>query len=203
LAEAFIIGEKFIGNENVCLILGDNIFFGIDTTEVKKNIENFSGGLIFAYQVNDPERYGVVTFDENKNVLDIQEKPKRPKSNYAVPGLYFYDNSVIDVAKNIKPSNRGELEITDVNKSYLENKKLKVQTLKRGVAWLDTGTFESLSQAGSFVQSIEDRQGLKIGCIEEIAYQNGWIDLNGLKFFVNKYRKNSYGEYIKKLIDFE
>lgn len=202
LAEAFIIGEKFIGEENVCLILGDNIFFGIDTIEVKKNIQDFSGGLIFAYQVNDPERYGVVSFDENKNVIDIQEKPETPKSSYAVPGLYFYDNSVVEVAKKINPSNRGELEITDVNKFYLENKKLKVQILKRGVAWLDTGTFESLSQAGSFVQSIEDRQGLKIGCIEEISYNNGWINKEKILEVSLKYNKNNYGKYLKRITEY-
>ena len=173
LAEAFIIGEKFIGEDPACLILGDNIFYGIDAEKVKENIQNLKGGLVFGYQVNDPERYGVLSFTKGGSVNGIQEKPTKPKSNYAVPGLYFFDNSVIKVASNVKPSDRGELEITDVISHYLDWGLLNVHKLPRGVAWLDTGTFESLMQAGMYVETIEQRQGIKIGCIEEIAYQNG------------------------------
>jgi len=199
LADAFILGEDFIGQDSVCLILGDNIFSGIDFTETKKIIKTLKGGMVFAYEVNDPERYGVVSFDKDNKVISIEEKPKKPKSRFAIPGLYFYDNTVIGVAKNIKPSYRGELEITDVNKVYLDKGDLQVQILKRGVAWLDTGTFESLTQAGQYVQSIEDRQGIKIGCLEEIAYNNKWITREGLLKISDKYNKNSYGDYLKKI----
>ena len=199
LAEAFIIGEKFIGDDSVCLILGDNIFYGIDTDKVKEQIENLKGGLVFGYQVNDPERYGVLSFDKKGNVTGIQEKPKKPKSNYAVPGLYFFDNSVVKVAYNVKPSDRGELEITDVIQHYLDWNLLKVHKLPRGVAWLDTGTFESLNQAGQYVETIQERQGLMVGCIEEIAYNNEWIDVAQLEIHAEKYSKNSYGKYLKKL----
>jgi glucose-1-phosphate thymidylyltransferase len=199
LAEAFIIGEKFIGDDSVCLVLGDNIFYGIDTEKVKEQIENLKGGLVFGYQVNDPERYGVLSFDKKGNVTGIQEKPKKPKSNYAVPGLYFFDNSVVKVAYNVEPSERGELEITDVIKHYMDNGLLKVHKLPRGVAWLDTGTFESLNQAGQYVETIQERQGLMVGCIEEIAYNNEWIDVGQLDNLADKFSKNSYGKYLKKL----
>jgi glucose-1-phosphate thymidylyltransferase len=199
LAEAFIIGEKFIGDDSVCLILGDNIFYGIDTDKVKEQIENLKGGLVFGYQVNDPERYGVLSFNKKGNVTGIQEKPKKPKSNYAVPGLYFFDNSVVKVAYNVKPSERGELEITDVIQHYLDWDLLKVHKLPRGVAWLDTGTFESLNQAGQYVETIQERQGLMVGCIEEISYNNEWIDVSQLEKHAEKYSKNSYGKYLKKL----
>ena len=204
LAEAFIIGEKFIGDDSVCLILGDNIFYGIDTDKVKERIKKLSkeivvGALIFGYQVNDPERYGVLSFDKKGNVTGIQEKPKKPKSNYAVPGLYFFDNSVVKVAHNVKPSDRGELEITDVIQYYLDWELLSVYKLPRGVAWLDTGTFESLNQAGQYVETIQERQGLMVGCIEEIAYNNEWIDVVQLEKLAEKYPKNSYGKYLKKL----
>ena len=204
LAEAFIIGEKFIGNDSVCLILGDNIFYGIDTDKVKERIKKLSkeivvGALIFGYQVNDPERYGVLSFDKKGNVTGIQEKPKKPKSNYAVPGLYFFDNSVVKVVHNVKPSERGELEITDVIQHYLDWELLSVYKLPRGVAWLDTGTFESLNQAGQYVETIQERQGLMVGCIEEIAYNNEWIDVSQLEKHAEKYSKNSYGKYLKKL----
>jgi glucose-1-phosphate thymidylyltransferase len=204
LAEAFIIGEKFIGDDSVCLILGDNIFYGIDTDKVKERIKKLSkeivvGALIFGYQVNDPERYGVLSFDKKGNVTGIQEKPKKPKSNYAVPGLYFFDNSVVKVVHNVKPSERGELEITDVIQHYLDWELLSVYKLPRGVAWLDTGTFESLNQAGQYVETIQERQGLMVGCIEEIAYNNEWIDVVQLEKLAEKYPKNSYGKYLKKL----
>ena len=199
LAEAFIIGEKFIGDDSVCLVLGDNIFYGIDTDKVKEQIEDLKGGLVFGYQVNDPERYGVLSFDRKGNVTGIQEKPKKPKSNYAVPGLYFFDNSVTKVAYNVKPSERGELEITDVIKHYMDNGLLKVHKLPRGVAWLDTGTFESLNQAGQYVETIQERQGLMVGCIEEIAYNNEWINIGQLDNLADKFSKNSYGKYLKKL----
>jgi glucose-1-phosphate thymidylyltransferase len=204
LAEAFIIGEKFIGDDSVCLILGDNIFYGIDTDKVKERIKKLSkeivvGALIFGYQVNDPERYGVLSFDKKGNVTGIQEKPKKPKSNYAVPGLYFFDNSVVKVVHNVKPSERGELEITDVIQHYLDWELLSVYKLPRGVAWLDTGTFESLNQAGQYVETIQERQGLMVGCIEEIAYNNEWIDAVQLEKLAEKYSKNSYGKYLKKL----
>ena len=201
LAQAFIIGEEFIGDDSVALVLGDNIFSGLDIKKIKKSIKNIYGSMIFAYHVHDPERYGVVEFDEEYNVVSLDEKPTLPKSNYAVPGLYFYDNNVIQIAKEIKPSWRGELEITDVNRDYLDRNMLKVHVLERGTAWLDTGTFESLMQASHYVQSIEERQGLKIGCIEEIAYMNKWINKSELIYFAEKYHKNNYGKYLKSLIE--
>lgn len=201
LAQAFIIGEEFIGDDSVALVLGDNIFSGLDIKKIKKSIKNIYGSMIFAYHVHDPERYGVVEFDEEYNVVSLDEKPTLPKSNYAVPGLYFYDNNVVQIAKKIKPSWRGELEITDVIKDYLDRNMLKVQILERGTAWLDTGTFESLMQASHYVQSIEERQGLKIGCIEEIAYMNKWINKSELIYFAEKYHKNNYGKYLKSLIE--
>lgn len=200
LAQAFIIGEKFIGKDKVALVLGDNIFFSAGLSQLLKENNDPDGGVVFAYHVNDPERYGVVEFDENMNALSIEEKPVEPKSNYAVPGLYFYDNDVVEIAKNIKPSPRGELEITDVNRVYLERKKLKVGVLKRGTAWLDTGTFASLMQAGQFVQVLEERQGLKVGCIEEIAYKNGWITTEQLQTEAQKLLKSGYGQYLMNLI---
>ncbi len=200
LAQAFVLGEKFIGNDAAALILGDNIFYGRGLEELLRESVHPDGGVVFAYQVADPERYGVVEFDENYNALSIEEKPKQPKSNYAVPGLYFYDNQVVEIAKNLKPSARGEYEITDVNKHYLEAGKLKVGVLGRGVAWLDTGTHRSLMQAGQFIQVIEDRQGLKIGCIEEVAHEMGFIDNAQLEKLGHKYLKSGYGEYLLKLI---
>lgn len=200
LAQAFIIGEKFIGKDKVALVLGDNIFFSAGLSQLLKENNDPDGGVVFAYHVSDPERYGVVEFDEQMNVLSIEEKPAQPKSNYAVPGLYFYDNDVVEIAKQIKPSPRGELEITDVNRVYLERKKLKVGVLKRGTAWLDTGTFASLMQAGQFVQVLEDRQGLKVGCIEEIAYKNGWISQEQLEAEAGKLMKSGYGQYLMNLI---
>ena len=181
LAQAFVIGESFIGNDKVALILGDNIFYGVGMDALLKENNDPNGGVVYAYHVSDPERYGVVEFDEEMNAVSIEEKPTNPKSNYAVPGLYFYDNSVVEIAKNLKPSARGEYEITDVNAEYLRQGKLKVAVLDRGTAWLDTGTFASLMQAGQFVQVIEERQGLKIGCIEEVAYANGYITKDELK----------------------
>lgn len=201
LAQAFVLGEKFIGNDKVALILGDNIFYGSGLTELLQDSADPDGGIVFAYQVADPERYGVVEFDKNFKALSIEEKPAHPKSNYAVPGIYFYDNSVVEVAKNLKPSPRGEYEITDVNRYYLEKGKLKVGVLGRGVAWLDTGTHKSLIQAGQFIEVIEDRQGLKIGCIEESAYQMGFIDDKQLEKLGQKYLKSGYGEYLLKLLD--
>ena len=200
LAQAFIIGEKFIGQDKVALILGDNIFFSSGLSKLLQENNNPEGGVVFAYHVSDPERYGVVEFDEHMNAKSIEEKPSHPKSNYAVPGLYFYDNEVVNIAKNIQPSPRGELEITDVNRVYLERGKLKVGVLQRGTAWLDTGTFASLMQAGQFVQVIEERQGLKIGCIEEIAYKNGWINKTELTQQAEKLMKSGYGTYLIKLI---
>jgi len=200
LAQAFIIGEKFIGEDKVALILGDNIFFSSGLSKLLQENNNPDGGVVFAYHVSDPERYGVVEFDEHMNAKSIEEKPTHPKSNYAVPGLYFYDNEVVNIAKNIQPSPRGELEITDVNRVYLERGKLKVGVLQRGTAWLDTGTFASLMQAGQFVQVIEERQGLKIGCIEEIAYKNGWINKTELTQQAEKLMKSGYGTYLIKLI---
>jgi glucose-1-phosphate thymidylyltransferase len=200
LAQAFIIGEKFIGDDKVALVLGDNIFFSAGLSKLLRENNDPDGGVVFAYHVSDPERYGVVEFDENMHALSIEEKPEHPKSNYAVPGLYFYDNEVVEIAKNIKPSPRGELEITDVNRIYLERKKLKVGVLQRGTAWLDTGTFASLMQAGQFVQVIEERQGLKVGCIEEIAYKNGWINEVQLKAEAQKLLKSGYGQYLINLI---
>ena len=200
LAQAFIIGEKFIGKDKVALILGDNIFFSSGLSKLLQENNNPHGGVVFAYHVSDPERYGVVEFDAHMNAISIEEKPAQPKSNYAVPGLYFYDNDVVHIAKNIKPSPRGELEITDVNRVYLEKGKLKVGVLQRGTAWLDTGTFTSLMQAGQFVQVIEERQGLKIGCIEEIAYKNGWITKEQLLAQAQLLLKSGYGSYLMKLI---
>ena len=200
LAQAFIIGEKFIGKDKVALILGDNIFFSDGLSALLQENNNPEGGVVFAYHVSDPERYGVVEFDGHMNALSIEEKPSNPKSNYAVPGLYFYDNSVVEIAKNIKPSPRGELEITDVNKVYLEQGKLKVGVLQRGTAWLDTGTFESLMQAAQFVHVIEERQGLKVGCIEEIAYHMGFIDRAQLEKEAQKYLKSGYGKYLMNLL---
>ena len=199
LAEAFIIGENFIGKDNVALILGDNIFYGSGLPKLLKANTNPEGGIIYAYHVNDPERYGVVEFDENNHAISIEEKPIKPKSNFAVPGIYFYDNEVITIAKNITPSKRGELEITDVNKVYLEKGKLKVTVLDRGTAWLDTGTFESLMQAGQFVQAIEQRQGLKIGSIEEAAYRSGFITKEQVYKLVGPLLKSGYGENLMKL----
>lgn len=200
LAQAFVIGEKFIGTDDVALILGDNIFHGDSIQGILSTIRNPEGGVVFAYQVSDPERYGVVEFDNNFTALSIEEKPLKPKSNYAVPGLYFYNNSVVEIAKNIKPSSRGEYEITDVNREYLLHGKLKVGVLSRGTAWLDTGTFNSLMQAGQFVQVIEERQGLKIGCIEEIAYQMKFIDERQLREVAEPLKKSGYGEYLLGLI---
>lgn len=201
LAQAFVLGEEFIGNDKVCLILGDNIFYGSGLSKVLKENNDPKGGVVFAYHVSDPERYGVVEFDENLKVVSIEEKPKTPKSNYAVPGLYFYDNSVVEIAKNIQPSIRGEYEITDINKYYLEQKKLEVAILTRGTAWLDTGTFSSLLQASQFVQVIEDRQGLKVGCIEEVAYRMGFIDKEQLKKLAKPLLKSGYGEYLLKIVE--
>ena len=200
LAQAFVIGEKFIDGDDVALILGDNIFHGDSITNLLPTIQNPEGGIVFAYQVSDPERYGVVEFDQDFKALSIEEKPVKPKSNYAVPGLYFYNNSVVKIAKNIKPSPRGEYEITDVNREYLQQGKLKVGVLSRGTAWLDTGTFNSLMQAGQFVQVIEERQGLKIGCIEEIAFQMKFIDSDQLKKVAEPLMKSGYGEYLLGLL---
>jgi glucose-1-phosphate thymidylyltransferase len=201
LAQAFVIGEKFIGHDKAALILGDNIFYGTGLHKLLLENNDPEGGVVFAYHVSDPERYGVVEFDENKNAISIEEKPKQPKSNFAVPGLYFYDNTVVEVAKTMKPSARGEYEITDVNKWYLERAKLKVGILDRGTAWLDTGTFESLLQASQYVQVIEQRQGLKIGCIEEIAYQMGFIDDKQLVKVAEPLLKSGYGQYLLGLIE--
>jgi len=203
LAEAFIIGEKFIDKDNVALILGDNIFYGSGLEETLKSINEPNGGVIFAYHVQDPQRYGVVEFDKNQKAISIEEKPKQPKSNYAVPGIYFYENSVIEIAKNIKPSHRGELEITDVNKTYLEQHKLHVKILDKGTAWLDTGTFQSLMQASQFVQVIEERQGLKIGCIEEIAYKNGFINKQQLLNLAEPLLKSGYGMYLQQILEYD
>jgi glucose-1-phosphate thymidylyltransferase len=200
LAQAFVIGEKFIGKDSVALVLGDNIFFGANMHELLQSNTNPTGGVVFAYHVSDPERYGVVEFDKNLKALSIEEKPLVPKSNYAVPGLYFYDNSVVEIAKNIKPSPRGEYEITDVNKVYLEKGALKVGILSRGTAWLDTGTFNSLMQAGQFVQVLEERQGLKVGCIEEIAWRQGFITEQQLKDLAEPLKKSGYGEYLLGLL---
>jgi glucose-1-phosphate thymidylyltransferase len=199
LAQAFVIGEKFIGKDKVALILGDNIFYGTGLQELVQQNNDTDGGVVFAYHVSDPQRYGVVEFDATLKAISIEEKPQNPKSNYAVPGLYFYDNSVVEVAKNIKPSPRGEYEITDINKYYLENGKLKVGILSRGTAWLDTGTFSSLLQASQFVQVIEERQGLKIGCIEEIAYRQGFISRKQLEEIAKPLLKSGYGDYLMNL----
>jgi len=203
LAQAFVIGEEFIGNDKVALVLGDNIFYGTGLQKLIQENNDPVGGVVYAYHVSDPERYGVVEFDENHNAISIEEKPKAPKSNYAVPGLYFYDNSVVEVAKNIKPSPRGEYEITDVNRYYLEQGKLKVGILSRGTAWLDTGTFASLIQASQFVQVIEERQGLKIGCIEELAYRMGFIDRAQLEKVATPLLKSGYGTYLMNLPEME
>jgi len=200
LAQAFVIGADFIGKDKVALILGDNIFYGNGLDSLLSGNVNPKGGIVFAYHVSDPERYGVVEFDEENRAVSIEEKPKNPKSNFAVPGLYFYDNSVVEIAKNLKPSERGEYEITDVNAAYLRQGKLKVAILDRGTAWLDTGTFSSLMQAGQFVQVIEERQGLKVGCIEEIAYRNGFIDKKQLKQLAAPLVKSGYGNYLLSLI---
>lgn len=200
LAQAFVIGKEFIGSDKVALVLGDNIFYGSGLSELLQANNNPDGGVVFAYHVADPERYGVVEFDDLMNVISIEEKPLNPKSNYAVPGLYFYDNEVISIAESIKPSPRGEYEITDVNKTYLANGKLKVGILNRGTAWLDTGTFASLMQAGQFVQVIEERQGLKIGCIEEVAYNMGFIDAAKLQEIAQPLLKSGYGEYLMNLL---
>jgi len=201
LAQAFILGEEFIGDDAVALVLGDNIFYGSGMGTLLKNKANPDGAVVFAYHVHDPERYGVVEFDENHSVKSIEEKPAKPKSNYAVPGLYFYDNSVVKHAKAIKPSPRGELEITDLNRVYLEQGKLEVGVLDRGTAWLDTGTFDSLMEAGQFIEVLEKRQGLKVGCIEEIAYRNGWINDEQMQALANKYKKSGYGLYLENILN--
>lgn len=200
LAQAFVIGEEFIGNDKVALILGDNIFYGSGLSDTLCKNNDPDGGVIFAYHVHDPERYGVVEFDSDKKVLSIEEKPEKPKSNYAVPGFYFYDNQVVDIAKSLKPSARGEYEITDVNKAYLEMGKLRTGILSRGTAWLDTGTFPSLMQAGQFVQVLEERQGLKVGCIEEVAYSMGFIDAGQLEKLAQPLMKSGYGKYLMRLL---
>ncbi|NNE32355.1 MAG: glucose-1-phosphate thymidylyltransferase RfbA [Winogradskyella sp.] len=200
LAEAFIIAEDFIGDQKVALVLGDNIFYGTGLADLLQQNNNPEGGIIYAYHVHDPERYGVVEFDEDGNAVSIEEKPKKPKSNYAVPGIYFYDNTVVEIAKNIKPSKRGELEITDINQIYLNKGKLKVSVLDKGTAWLDTGTFKSLMQASQFVQVIEERQGLKIGAIEEAAFKMGFIDKNQFKKVVKPLTKSGYGKHLMGLL---
>ncbi|MEI6261261.1 MAG: glucose-1-phosphate thymidylyltransferase RfbA [Deltaproteobacteria bacterium] len=201
LAQAFIIGKSFIGNDSVCLILGDNIFYGHNLSEIlRRAVKLTSGGLVFGYLVKDPERYGVVEFDNNGTVIGIEEKPKKPKSNYAVPGLYIYDNDVVQIAENLKPSARGELEITDVNLAYLRRGDLRVELLGRGFAWLDTGTHEALQQAASYVEAIQDRQGLRISCIEEIAYRLGYISREQVKNLASDMMKNGYGEYLMEMI---
>jgi glucose-1-phosphate thymidylyltransferase len=201
LAQAFVIGETFIGNDKVALILGDNIFYGSGLTKLLPSLTDIEGGCVFAYHVSDPERYGVVEFDENNMAISIEEKPTNPKSNYAVPGLYFYDNSVIEIAKSLKPSPRGEYEITDVNKVYLVQNKLKVAIMDRGTAWLDTGTFESLSDASEFVRVIEKRQGTNIGCIEEVAYRKKYITKEQLLVIAESLRKSGYGEYLLRVAE--
>jgi len=200
LAQAFVLGEEFIGNDKVALVLGDNIFYGHGMERLLKENSDPEGGVVFAYHVSDPERYGVVEFDKDFKAISIEEKPAQPKSNYAVPGLYFYDNSVVQIAKDLKPSARGEYEITDVNKHYLKAGNLKVAQLGRGTAWLDTGTFASLMQAGQFVQVIEERQGLKIGCIEEIAFRQGFITAEQLRAVAEPLKKSGYGEYLLRLV---
>lgn len=201
LAQAFVLGEEFIGKDKVALVLGDNIFYGTGMAKLLQGNTDPDGGVVFAYHVSDPERYGVVEFDDQMQAVSIEEKPAKPKSNYAVPGLYFYDNSVVEIAKNLKPSARGEYEITDVNKHYLAAGKLKVGLLNRGTAWLDTGTFESLLQAGQFVGTIEQRQGLKVGCIEEVAYRMGYIDAEKLKEIAQPLMKSGYGQYLVGLLE--
>lgn len=199
LAQAFVIGESFIGSDKVALVLGDNIFYGSGFSTLVQSFNDVDGAAVFAYEVADPERYGVVNFDENFNALSIEEKPENPTSNYAVPGLYFYDNSVVEIAKNIQPSPRGEYEITDVNREYLQQGKLKVGVMDRGTAWLDTGTFDSLADASEFVRVIEKRQGLKIGCIEEVAYRMGFLTHDQLLEVAEKYKKSGYGEYLRNV----
>jgi glucose-1-phosphate thymidylyltransferase len=199
LAQAFVIGKNFIGKDKVALILGDNIFYGAGLSDLVRSYNNIDGAAIFAYEVNDPERYGVIEFDASFNAVSIEEKPKQPRSNYAVPGLYFYDNAVIGIAENLGPSARGEYEITDVNKTYLQQGKLKVGVMSRGTAWLDTGTFDSLSDASEFVRVIEKRQSQKIGCIEEIAYRMGFIDRKQLLLLADKYDKSGYGQYLRSI----
>ena len=201
LAQAFVIGEEFIGNDKAALILGDNIFYGTGFTELIRSFNDVEGAAIFAYPVADPERYGVVEFDKDFKALSIEEKPEKPKSNYAVPGLYFYDNNVVEIAKNLEPSPRGEYEITDVNKFYLEQGDLHVGVMDRGTAWLDTGTFDSLSDASEYVRVIEKRQATKIGCIEEVAYRQGFIDDAQLRVLIAKYLKSGYGAYLETLLD--
>ena len=204
LAQAFVLGASFVGNNPVCLILGDNIFYGHDLSDhLRRAVALETGGMIFGYMVKDPERYGVVEFDSTGKVIGIEEKPRRPKSNYAVPGLYIYDNQVVDIAANLKPSARGELEITDVNTAYLRRGQLKVELLGRGFAWLDTGTHEAMQQAASYVQAIQDRQGLKIACIEEIAYRLGYINGEDVKRLARDMTKNDYGKYLMAIIDEE
>jgi len=200
LAQAFVLGEEFVGDDDACLILGDNIFHGNGLSELIQSCKKPDGGIVFAYPVTDPERYGVVDFDDNGKVLSIEEKPARPKSHYAVPGLYFYDNSVIDIAKNLAPSARGEYEITDVNKIYLEKGQLEVRVMSRGYAWLDTGTHDSLLDAANFISVIEKRQGLKVGCIEEIAWKMGFIDDTQMQILADKYAKSGYGEYLARVM---
>lgn len=201
LAQAFIIGEEFIGDSNVCLVLGDNIFYGPGLTPLlRKAASQETGATVFGYQVKDPERFGVVEFDENKRAISIEEKPSNPKSNFAVTGLYFYDNNVIDFAKQVKPSERGELEITTINQMYMERGDLNVELLRRGFAWLDTGTHESLIEAGMFVETVEKRQGFKIACLEEIAYNNGWLSKENVIKIGNELSKNSYGQYLLNLV---
>ena len=201
LAQAFVIGADFIGDDDVALVLGDNIFYGVGMGDLLKENDSPEGGVVYAYHVSDPERYGVVEFDDEMNAISIEEKPKSPKSNFAVPGLYFYDNSVIEIARNLEPSARGEYEITDVNAEYLRRGKLKVAMLSRGTAWLDTGTFASLMQAGQFVQVIEERQGLKVGCIEELAYRNGFIGADQLRKLAEPLVKSGYGEFLLSILD--
>jgi glucose-1-phosphate thymidylyltransferase len=203
LAQAFTIGKKFIGQDKTALILGDNIFYGLDLENALRKNTNPDGGVIFAYHVSDPRRYGVVSFDKNRRAISIEEKPEKPSSNYAVPGLYFYDNEVVEIAENLKPSGRGEYEITDVNRAYLEKGKLKVQILERGTAWLDTGTFSSLMQAAQFVQVVEERQGLKIGCVEETAYKMGFIDRGQLENLAKPLVKSGYGDYLLNILNRE
>lgn len=200
LAQAFVLGEEFIGNDSAALVLGDNIFYGSKMEDLLKSSKDPDGGVVFAYQVSDPERYGVVDFDDNLKAISIEEKPAKPKSRYAVPGLYFYDNNVVEIAKALKPSARGEYEITDVNKEYLSQERLQVGILDRGTAWLDTGTFPSLMQAGQFVQVIEERQGLKVGCIEEIAWRNGFINDAQLEEIADPLLKSGYGRYLIDLL---
>ncbi len=201
LAQAFVLGEEFIGDDKVALVLGDNIFYGSDMSRLLQSNNDPDGGVVFAYHVNDPHRYGVVEFDENNKAITIEEKPENPRSNFAVPGLYFYDNSVVEIAKNLQPSSRGEYEITDINKIYLERNNLKVGILSRGTAWLDTGTFASLVQAGQFVQVLEERQGLKVGCIEEVAYNMGFINEAQLRIIAEPLINSGYGDYLLNLVD--